>query len=58
MDTEPESVWIVVQEDAADNQVLGVFATAAEADDFMESQSVQFPGGTFSYGEYAIGWHR
>lgn len=58
MATEPGSVWIVVQEDVEDNQILGVFASAAEADNFMESQAEQFPAGTFSYGEYAIGWHR
>lgn len=58
MATELGSVWIVVQEDVADNQVVGVFATASDADDFMESQAARFPDGTFSFGEYAIGWHR
>ena len=52
------SVWIVIQEDRMDNQILGVFATAEEADAFMESVAEQYRDGKFSYGEYAVGWRR
>ena len=58
MDDEPASVWIVVQEGRPENHVLGVFGTSGEADAYMESLATRFPDDIFSYGEYAIGWHR
>ncbi len=55
---EPGSVWIVVQEDRVDNQILGVFATMDEAHAFLESLAADSPEDTYSYGRYPIGWHR
>lgn len=58
MDTESRSVWILIREDRLDNQILGVFAAAAEAHEHLEQWATKDPDGTFSYGEYAVGWHQ
>ncbi|WP_226360911.1 hypothetical protein [Pseudonocardia sp. ICBG1142] len=52
----PSTVWIVLQEEADDCRILGVFHDSATADEFMMRKGRDFPESTFSCGEYEIGW--
>lgn len=56
MDTEPGSVWIVQDEDAANTRIIGVHASAADADAHLERLGSARAGGTVSYARYPIGW--
>ena len=58
MEVDPASVWIVIEEDRPDNQIVGVFATSEQAHSYLEALAAASPDDTYSYGEYVIGWHR
>lgn len=51
----PNSVWIVQHDESPHNTVLGVFATADEADAYSDEVLVDYPNGVITT-EFPIGY--
>ncbi|RLP83283.1 hypothetical protein D9V34_08645 [Mycetocola lacteus] len=47
-------VWIVLNESAPDNPIIGVFGTAESAQTYFEQVASQYPEDTFALGRYPI----
>lgn len=47
-------VWIVLNESAPDNPIIGVFGTAESAQTYFERVASEYPEDTFALGCYPI----
>lgn len=48
-------VWLVLRDDTADNNVLGVFDSSADAEAFATDVGPEFPGAVLTI-RFPIGW--